>query len=50
MRDALILRPPRALNIKRTERDPAELERVYQIGRKTATDRLDEVARFLENK
>lgn len=47
MADALIIRPPRALDIRRTEKDPAELERVYQIGRQAAEARLDEVARFL---
>ena len=45
---ALVIRPPEALGIRRTEKNPAELERVYQIGRKEALRRLEEVGRFLQ--
>lgn len=44
---ALVIRPPEDLKIGRTEKDPNELERVYQIGRRVALDRLDEVRAFL---
>ena len=44
---SLVIRPPEALGISRTERDPEELERVYQIGRREALKRVDEVERFL---
>ena len=42
-RTALILRPPEPLGIGHTEKDPAELERVYQIGRKEAEKRLEDI-------
>ena len=45
---ALVIRPPEALGIRRTEKNPAELERVYQIGRKEALRRLEEIRRFLQ--
>ena len=44
---ALVIRPPEDLKIGRTEKDPNELERVYQIGRRVALDLLDEVRVFL---
>ena len=43
----LVIRPPKALGISRTEKDPQELERVYQIGREEAARRLPEVREFL---
>ena len=45
---ALVIRPPEPLHMKRTENDPEELERVYQIGRKEALRRLPEVRAFLD--
>ena len=36
-----------SLGISRTERNPNELERVYQIGRQLALERLDDVQAFL---
>ena len=45
---SFVIRPPKALGIKRTEKDPAELERVYNIGRRTAEGSLEAVKRFLE--
>ena len=45
---ALVIRPPEDLGIKRTENNPDELERVYQIGRKVAQDRIDEIKEFLK--
>ncbi len=43
----LVIRPREPLNIPRTESDPAELERVYQLGRREAERRLGEVKRYL---
>lgn len=45
---ALVIRPPQALGIGHVERDPRELERVYQCGRAEALRRLDEIRQFLE--
>ena len=44
---SLVIRPPEALGIRRTETDPDELERVYRIGRREAEKRLTDVLRFL---
>ena len=44
----LVIRPPEALGISRTENDPEELERVYRIGRQEGERRLAEVRAFLE--
>ena len=43
----LVIRPYEDLNISRTERDPAELERVCRIGRQVGADRIVEVKEFL---
>ncbi len=45
---ALVIRPPEPLGIRRTEKDPEELERVYQIGRAEALRRLPEIRTFLD--
>ena len=45
--EALVIRPPESLAIGRTEKNPDELERVYQIGRAEAEKRLCEVKAFL---
>ncbi|MCR4855330.1 MAG: acylphosphatase [Erysipelotrichaceae bacterium] len=42
-----VIQPPESLKIGRTEKDPEELERVYQIGRKEAKDHLEELKKFL---
>ena len=44
---ALVLRPPQPLGIRRTEKDPAALERVYQTGRQVMNARLEELKAFL---
>ena len=44
---AFVVRPPESLNISRTEKDPQELERVYQIGRAEAKKVLPAVIEFL---
>ena len=46
---SLVIRPPEALGIRRTETDPDALERVYQTGRREAEKRLPELRRFLAN-
>ena len=45
--ELLVIRPPEALPIGRTERDPEKLRRVYEIGRQTAQARLAEIQKFL---
>ena len=43
----LVIRPPEDLKIGHTEKNPDELERVYQIGRKEAERRLQEIHQWL---
>ena len=45
--DAFVIRPPHSLDISRTEHDPAELRRVYDIGRAEMESRLTEMKAFL---
>ena len=45
-----MIRPPEQLNVGPTERDPERLERVYQLGRKEALSRLEEMQAFLAGK
>ena len=47
---SLVIRPPEALGISRTEKDPVELRRVYEVGREEAERRLEEVKAFLAGK
>lgn len=47
---AYVIRPGKALNIRRVERDPKELRRVYEMGRNTAKAQMKEIRRFLEDK
>ncbi|MDO4991137.1 MAG: patatin family protein [Eubacteriales bacterium] len=47
---ALVIRPPEPLGISRTEKDPDELERVYQLGRREGLRRLDEVRAWLDGR
>lgn len=42
-----VIRPEAPLNIGSIEKDPNELERVYQLGRKAALDKLEELSRFM---
>ena len=46
--NAFVIRPPEPLNIHGMVRDPEELERVYQIGRKVMTERLEELKNFMK--
>ena len=45
---ALIIRPPEDLRIGHTEKNPEELERVYQLGRKAAEKRLEDIRLWLQ--
>lgn len=45
--NTLVICPEKALGISRTEHDPSELQRVYDMGRRLATERLDEIRTFL---
>lgn len=48
--EILVLRPAESLGIPRTEDDPAELERVYQLGRSEALRSLPRLRAFLEGR
>lgn len=45
--ELLVIRPTEPLNISRVEKDPAELKRVYEIGRMVAAARLEEIQAYL---
>ena len=45
---SFVIRPPEALRIGHTEKNPAELDRVYRLGRREAEKRLPELLQFLE--
>ena len=40
---SLVIRPPQSLRIGHTEKNPDELERVYQIGIREAEKRFEEI-------
>ena len=42
-----VVRPPEPLNIKSTNKDPKELDRVYQIGRQVMQQQLEAMQEFL---
>ncbi|MBR5725245.1 MAG: patatin family protein [Muribaculaceae bacterium] len=44
---AFVFRPLKPLNVSRTTHDAAEMNRVYQLGRDLALQRLDELKKFL---
>lgn len=44
--EVLVIRPPEPLGIKHTCRDPEELRRVYNIGRKTGEEMLEQIKAF----
>lgn len=46
--EALIIRPETSLKIGKMEKNPKELERVYQIGRETGKKYLETVKKYLE--
>ena len=45
--EILVIAPPEALGISRTENDPEQLERVYQIGRTEGKKKLEDVRAYL---
>ena len=45
--ELLVLRPEFELPIDRVEKDPERLKAAYEMGRKTATERLEEIKAFL---
>lgn len=47
---AFVIRPPKALDVSRTERDPAKLQAAYDLGREEALRRLDELKAFLQSR
>lgn len=44
--NVLVICPEKSLGISRTEKDPLELERVYQEGRRLALQKLEEIKTF----
>ena len=46
--EALVIRPPEPLGIGHTEKNPDELERVYQTGVREAEKRIPQIIAFLE--
>ena len=44
-----VIRPECDLDIKKVEKNPENLKRVYEIGRATAQKHLDEIIKYLEN-
>ncbi len=46
--DVLVLRPKAPLNINPIEKDPAELQRVYDLGREAALEKLDSIRTFFD--
>ena len=45
--ELLVIRPDGPLNIKKVEKDPEELKRVYELGRGIGQRRLEEIKAFL---
>lgn len=45
---ALVIAPPEKLPVGRIEHDPENLRKTYEIGRKAALERLDEIRDFLK--
>ena len=45
--ELLVIRPPEKLPIGRTEKDPDKLRQVYEIGRRTAEARIEEIQKYL---
>ena len=46
-RELLVIRPLEKLPIGRTEKDPDKLRQVYNIGRQTAQERIEEIEKYL---
>lgn len=46
--EVLVIRPPEKLPVGRTEKNPDKLKEAYEIGRKEAEKRFDEIKAFLD--
>ena len=46
--EILVIRPKEKLPVGRIERNPDNLKKAYEIGRKTALEKLDEIKKFYE--
>ena len=46
--NTLVIRPKECLNIGKTEKNPEELKRVYEIGRRTAEEQIEIIRKFIE--
>ena len=46
--EVFVICPAAPLGISRTEKDPDELQRVYDEGRRIALEKLSEIKRFLD--
>lgn len=44
---SLVIRPPKKLDISKTERNPKKIQKAYDLGRAEALKRLDEIKKFL---
>ena len=44
---SLVIRPPKALDISKTEKNPKKIQATYDLGRSEALKRLDEIKKFL---
>ena len=48
-KEIFVVRPENVLDVKRVEKNPENLKRVYEIGRATAEKQLDKIIEYLEN-
>ena len=48
-REIFVIRPEFDLDIKKVEKNPENLKRVYEIGRDTAKKHLNEIIEYLNN-
>ena len=46
--EILVIRPKRALNINPIEKDPKEIERVYELGREAGREKVKQIKAFFE--
>ncbi|MBR4725474.1 MAG: patatin family protein [Lachnospiraceae bacterium] len=45
--ELFVIRPPKALEVGSVERDASEIMRVYEIGRRTMTERIEELKEYM---
>ena len=46
--EIIVVRPKEPLNISPVEKEPGELERVYQLGRKAGMEKVQAIKEFFE--